>query len=74
MHCVSSVPMAPSSAHCSKWGTAAEAMQTAQGAVGDPPEKQPRLPMFPSSCSELLPLNWAIVTGSATSLGPSPGK
>lgn len=73
-HCVSSVHMAPSSAHCSNWGAAAGAMQTAQGAVGDPPAKQPGLPMFPSFCSELLPLKWAVVTGPAATLGPYPGK
>lgn len=38
-------------------------MQTAQGAVGDPPEKQPRLSMFPSFHSELLPLKWAVIIG-----------
>lgn len=38
-------------------------MQRAQGAVGDPPEKQPRLSMFPSFHSELLPLKWAVIIG-----------
>lgn len=54
--------------------TAAEAMQTAHGAVEDPSEQQPSLPMFPSFHSELLPLKWAVLTGPATTLGPSPGK
>lgn len=74
MHCVSSVHMAPSSAYCSKWGTAAGAVKTAQGAVEDPPEKQPSLPMIPSMHSELLPLKRAAVTGPATTLGAPPGK
>lgn len=74
MHDRSSVHKAPSSAHCSAWGAAAGAMQRAQGAVGDPPERQLGLPVFPSCYSALLPLKCGVISGPAIAPGPFPGK
>lgn len=74
MRCVSSVHKVPSSAHYSTWGAVAGAMQRAQGAVGDPPEKQLGPPTLLSRCSTLLSLKWGVVTGPATAPGPFPGK
>ena len=74
MHHTSSVPKAPSSTHCSAWAATAGATQRAQGAVGDPPEKQPGLSMFPSRCSALLSLKWGVITVPAIAPGPFPDK